>query len=94
MVASLNVKGVRRTMTRILRFKPDIIERTPIKNRVTLRSWINDPKIAFPAPTQYGPNTIGWPEEVVEEWLASRPQQGKDEAASSDEGQQAPASPR
>jgi prophage regulatory protein len=27
----------------------------------------------FPAPVELGPNSIGWFEDEVEEWLASRP---------------------
>ena len=39
--------------------------------RTTLYKWIKAGR--FPKPRRYGPNVIGWPEAVVDEWMDSRP---------------------
>jgi predicted DNA-binding transcriptional regulator AlpA len=49
----------------------DLQARGIVSNRMTLRRWIQTE--GFPAPTLIGPNTIAWPEEEVDNWLAERP---------------------
>lgn len=39
--------------------------------RTTLWRWIKEGK--FPQPRAYGPNTMGWPEAVVDEWFEKAP---------------------
>ncbi len=41
------------------------LSRTTIWRRVRVGS--------FPAPTELGPNSIGWPRSKIEAWLESRP---------------------
>ena len=39
-------------------------------HRVTLHRWV---KLGdFPAPNQYGPNTIGWPARDIDAWIEER----------------------
>lgn len=40
-------------------------------SRRTLCRWRETGR--FPEALQLGPNTIGWPRHVIEEWLADRP---------------------
>ena len=56
-------------MTRILRHK-DVQAMFGI-SRTTLWRWVRDGH--FPAPIKLTPRTVGWRENVVEEWLDSRP---------------------
>ena len=54
---------------RMLRFR-EVIERTGL-SRTTI--WRRVRAKTFPAPIQLGPNSIGWPESVIIEWVESRP---------------------
>ena len=56
-------------LPKMLRF-PDVIEATG-NSRTTI--WRGIRAGTFPAPVQLGPNSVGWPEPVIAEWLASRP---------------------
>jgi predicted DNA-binding transcriptional regulator AlpA len=56
-------------MARLLRY-PDLKARGIVNNRMTLRRWIAEQ--SFPPGVQLGPNTVAWPENEVESWLASR----------------------
>lgn len=58
-------------MQRLLRYD-DLVARGIVRNRATLRNWINQQ--GFPAGQMIGPNTRAYPEDEVEAWLASRPQ--------------------
>ena len=50
---------------------PELEARGIVNNRnKTLRRWIA--QYGFPPGVQLGPNTIAWPEDEVEAWLASR----------------------
>ncbi len=49
---------------------PDVIRRTGL-SRNTI--WRLVRKREFPAPLQLSDNAIGWPSEMVESWLESRP---------------------
>ena len=57
-------------MANYLRFE-DLRQRGIVGNRVTLGNWIRDHD--FPAGLLAGPNSRLWPEDEVEQWLASRP---------------------
>ncbi len=57
-------------MANYLRFE-DLRQRGIVGNRVTLGNWIRDH--GFPAGLLAGPNSRLWPEDEVEQWLASRP---------------------
>ena len=57
-------------MHKRLRFR-DLLERGVVRNRPTLRNWIQ--KRGFPPGQLTGPNTRTWDESEVETWLASRP---------------------
>lgn len=48
----------------------DLRERGVVKNRTTLRRWINDGD--FPSGVKIGPNTRVWPAAEVDAWLRSR----------------------
>ncbi len=39
-------------------------------SKPTLHRWRRSG--AFPAPVRIGPNCIGWPEDVVRQWIAGR----------------------
>ncbi len=56
-------------MTRFLRFT-DLVERKIVKNRMTLKRWIDSRE--FPKPVKLGPNTAAWLEHEVEAWLSDR----------------------
>lgn len=47
------------------------VERRTGKGRV--QRWRDIKAGKFPAPVEIGPNSIGWFEEEIEAWLASRP---------------------
>lgn len=47
------------------------VERRTGKSRV--QRWRDIKAGKFPAPVEIGPNSIGWFEDEVEAWLASRP---------------------
>ncbi len=55
--------------TQFLRFK-DLVERGIVRNRVTLKRWIENHD--FPAGLLLGPNTRAWREDDIEAWLAAR----------------------
>ena len=55
--------------TQMLR-APEVMSRTGL-SRVTIWRRVRDG--TFPAPTELGQNSIGWPASVISEWLASRP---------------------
>jgi hypothetical protein len=57
-------------MANYLRFE-DLRQRGIVGNRVTLGAWIRNH--GFPAGLLAGPNSRLWPEDAVEQWLASRP---------------------
>ena len=54
----------------ILRYT-DLQEAGIVNNRATLYRWIKD--CGFPQGFLLGPNSRGWPENEVEDWLKSRP---------------------
>jgi len=56
-------------VSKLLRYD-DLVARNIIKNRMTLKRWME--KEGFPLPTQLGPNTVAWCESKIEAWLASR----------------------
>ena len=39
-------------------------------SKATIYRWIKNGE--FPAPLQLGPRTVGWSEDSIEKWLASR----------------------
>ncbi len=49
---------------------PEVMARTGL-SRVTI--WRRVRAGTFPAPTELGENSIGWPASVITEWLDSRP---------------------
>jgi Prophage CP4-57 regulatory protein (AlpA) len=49
----------------------DLVARGIVRNRVTLRNWIE--KCGFPQGRMIGPNSRCWTETEVADWLASRP---------------------
>lgn len=53
----------------MLRFT-DVIARTGL-SRTTL--WRRIRAGTFPAPIQLGENSVGWPEHIVTDWIATRP---------------------
>ena len=55
--------------SRMLRF-PEVIARTGL-SRTTI--WRRVRAKTFPPPIQLGPNSIGWPESTIIEWVESRP---------------------
>ncbi len=55
---------------KILRGYKLVEERTG-KSRVQL--WRDIKAGRFPSPLELGPNSVGWYEDEVDEWLASRP---------------------
>ena len=55
-------------MTKILRF-PTVIERTGL-SRSTIYLKMNEGN--FPKQISLGPNSIGWLEEEIQEWIDSR----------------------
>ena len=50
---------------------PEVGERTGL-SRITI--WRKVRAGTFPPPIELGPNTIGWLESVIDDWLANRPQ--------------------
>ena len=52
---------------------PDVLDRIGVSRR-TLCRWRADG--TFPQALQLGANSIGWPQQVIDEWLASRPPAG------------------
>jgi prophage regulatory protein len=68
-------------MDRIIR-KPELLQITGVSSATVYR-WIGEK--SFPAPVRLGPNSTGWRESEVEEWLESRqPVQGVAATAPSD----------
>ena len=55
-------------LDRILR-NPEILQITGVSN-ATIWRWIKDE--TFPAPVRLGPNSVGWRESAIREWLKSR----------------------
>jgi predicted DNA-binding transcriptional regulator AlpA len=62
-------------VSKLLRYD-DLVARNIIKNRMTLKRWME--KEGFPLPIQLGPNTVAWCESKIEAWLASRQRDGRD----------------
>jgi predicted DNA-binding transcriptional regulator AlpA len=56
-------------VARILRY-PDLEEAGVVSNRATLYRWIRDH--GFPPGFLLGPNSRGWLEPDVEQWLSNR----------------------
>lgn len=54
---------------KFLRFH-DLRERGVVRNRVTLGHWIE--RESFPPGILIGPNSRVWPEEQIDQWIASR----------------------
>ena len=54
---------------RILR-DPEVLART---GRSRSQRWRDIRRGVFPAPVQLGPNSVGWLECEIEEWLLARP---------------------
>lgn len=53
-----------------------ILRETDVKKRSgksRAQRWRDIRAGLFPAPVELGPNSIGWFEDEIEEWLASRP---------------------
>lgn len=59
-------------MTDTMLRQPEVLRRVGV-SRTTL--WRKIRAGEFPAPVQLGPNSIGWPEAEITEWLASLPRQ-------------------
>ncbi len=59
---------------KVLRFSA-LKDRVPY-SRVQVWRKSNDPDDDFPAAVELGPNAVGWFEDEVEAWLASRPRRG------------------
>ena len=55
-------------LDRILRIS-QVLDHVGVSS-ATLYRWISDER--FPRPVQLGPNSVGWRESAVREWLASR----------------------
>jgi hypothetical protein len=53
----------------------DLVERNIVRNRQTLKNWID--KNGFPTGQLTGPNLRTWGEDDVRVWLDSRPTQPK-----------------
>ncbi len=49
---------------------PEVMARTGL-SRTTI--WRRVRADTFPAPTELGENSIGWPESEISDWLAKRP---------------------
>ena len=49
---------------------PEVERRT---GRSRAQRWRDIRNETFPAPVQLGPNSIGWFEDEIEDWLAARP---------------------
>ena len=62
---------MRKIRRKILRHKA-VTERIPY-SRTQIWRKSRDPDDEFPAPVQLGPNAIGWYEDEIDNWLASRP---------------------
>lgn len=54
-------------------------------SRATRYRWIKDG--LFPAPVKLGPNSVGWRESVIREWLESRETVGAGAASISKNGE-------
>lgn len=59
-------------MSDIMLRQPAVLRRTGL-SRTTI--WRKIRAGDFPAPKRLGPNSIGWPESVITEWLKSLPAQ-------------------
>jgi len=57
------------TMLRV----PDVLDRVGVSRR-TLGRWRADG--TFPQALRLGANSIGWPRQVIDEWIANRPPAG------------------
>ena len=62
---------MRKPKRTIIRFKL-VKERVPY-SRIQIWRKSRDPNDDFPAPVQLGPNAIGWYDDEIDAWLASRP---------------------
>lgn len=59
---------------RVIRI-PEVRKRVGL-SRIQIWRKTNDPTDAFPAAVELGPNSIGFYESEIEDWLASRPRRG------------------
>ena len=59
-------------MTDTMLRQPEVLRRTGL-SRTSI--WRKVRAGDFPAPRQLGPNSIGWPETEISEWLDNRPRQ-------------------
>jgi prophage regulatory protein len=55
---------------RVILRDPEVRERTKLSR---VQRWRRVRRGTFPAPVQLGPNSIGWYEDEIEQWLAARP---------------------
>lgn len=65
-------------MQKLMRY-PDLVEAGVVNNRVTLARWIKHR--GFPKPIQLGANSVAWPADQVEAWIAALPTTDQKEAA-------------
>ena len=49
---------------------PDLVSLRIVRNRTTLKRWIENGN--FPKPIPLGPNSIGWRQRDIEQWLEAR----------------------
>ncbi len=68
--------------TRMLR-APEVLARTGL-SRSTI--WRRVRAGTFPAPTELGTNSIGWPASSITQWLENRPSRTYDAAPHPDKG--------
>lgn len=65
-------------MTDTMLRQPEVLRRTGL-SRTSI--WRRVREGDFPAPHQLGPNSIGWPESEIDEWLDNRPRKTYGEVA-------------
>lgn len=68
------------TRFRIVR-KPEVLALIGVSS-ASLHRWVNEGR--FPSPVKLGPNSVGWRESDLRDWLESREVVGQGEAADSD----------
>ena len=56
---------------------PDVVRLVGV-SRATVWRWVANN--LFPAPVRLGPRAVGWRRSDLDAWLASRPQQGTEQA--------------
>ena len=52
---------------------PDVLDRIGVSRRTLCRGRADG---TFPQALQLGANSIGWPRQIIDEWLANRPPAG------------------